>query len=1227
MSIINKITRLFKSTSSVTSPNTMGPRTQLALVMLKPGALVASQFVAQELISKLEKIQGVSSIQIICPEIFPFTPEKADAFYKKPLEGKPPALKKEIVSRMSATSENPGEAQTPVIAFIVRATVAGEKSLYEILRQPDVIGPTWPMVGAGEGNIEVDGKTIPASLEKINESLRRQVEARFGFSPTIRGNPKNAFNFIHCSDSERNAWEEISHLFNRSDLEKWGIDKKTLDAIYPTPQNPNPVSYPFFNLNGQITISQFASPPTDLALFMHAQKILDRINAQRQQTGLATYRDFSAQALEHILLDWARWYQVQNIPSQPLDKNIATLIGPSGSGKTSVAMALSQGLVNLDALSPKGQIVLYNFLLKHKLIDKLGIVSKYFIENFAGNKEEAFLKLVEGDNTLQLNWKKHLYSYLNKTTQEAAQDFQLVTLSTSREGGIEPGEESLGTRFEHLINMGSFKAVEHFSDATGNIGYGIKKEPLRTAQERNSGMILIVAGPEIARQLNSYTLYIQPATNIQEFEEATFERLKQREQTTGRKAKDRIAASVAQYKNLERLDYDFTINNPLTTEEQQKNPDPVQINRDFCALVQQAKTTLQNLSGAPQGLGSVAVDAGAFPPRAALLRNSLSGLLDKVQKTATATLFNPEGEPFKVLRAFLLECFQMNESRTIMSKKEKSDGTKPLESNMTAEQNLVESTTGHILGVVGMAKAVATLPEVNLYAAKGPGFASLCLGTEDLHRERERNNLQAINNLLAAKAVTLAYFSEFGSIKAKEYWNMLIKEKQIKPNGQISKFEGKLEAFKLPKDISEEIRIKLFNILLRAQIIKEETLLRLALLHDIGKMQEPDKLYGHDRQSAQLIADCRLLKNIPFDPANPKKVDDLKSKLEKAQAEGKSPEEIDDIEREFYAVQSDEIEANRTIFTLAIKHHHAIGGTFEGGVSTHHFGEIFRDSEVKGILEEPGCDSIGRATLLINYLAAITLLDIGGHGLLSNLRAEHYLAMRERLIATVSKTQPFSADQVAQALEKLAVAEDALKRLGAILVPNHQQGGYSIADKSHKTLEDYGAQARQDIDTALQNNVISSNDSDNIIKYFQFVALRYFPLWQLAGIEGEKSTVDNLPHMHPSAMRFISLLVNIARKVKDKIEVVVVDKNNHLVVASDQATASQKIHEILSKNIAGDVNSKITGDISTGLSISGAEQKIEIQIQMPSNNGEPAKVSIKLMELENQVLRKNGDGK
>src|SRR3989339_105044 len=263
---------------------------QRALIMVKPDAMVPGLSVkaANKLVQRLHEAHNINA-SVNAPILFMPTPEFVDRFYSEAWRTLDEGLRRELALRFISASSNPGVLQAPILAFVVEAEVpAGKKTLYDFLRDPSVVGPTWPEKAVHEGLTHED-KVITADQVKASVRYQLKLEEEGSFSPPYEIDPR--FNAIHCTATPKDADREI-------------------DLAYKMAMNWFPV----------LGVTDYAK---------EAQRIASYFGWEYNP------RHFRSDDIELLLRDW-------NSSPDGTDFKLVTITGASGSGKSTILERLDE---------------------------------------------------------------------------------------------------------------------------------------------------------------------------------------------------------------------------------------------------------------------------------------------------------------------------------------------------------------------------------------------------------------------------------------------------------------------------------------------------------------------------------------------------------------------------------------------------------------------------------------------------------------------------------------------------------------------------------------------------------------------------------------------------------------------------------------------------------------------------------------------------------------------
>jgi guanylate kinase len=365
-----------------------------------------------------------------------------------------------------------------------------------------------------------------------------------------------------------------------------------------------------------------------------------------------------------------------------------------------------------------------------------------------------------------------------------------------------------------------------------------------------------------------------------------------------------------------------------------------------------------------------------------------------------------------------------------------------------------------------------------------------------------------------------------------------------------------------------------------AESIPGEERILLAVAHDLGKMRTIEELYRHDLSSADLLRDARLLRHIDVGDSD----------------------------------------AVREIIRIAIKYHHAIGGFFEGGTSTMIFEEMFRDREVLNVISNAdGKVDKDKVKALFDRILFLTLIDVGGHGLLSNLRVENYFELRKLISDIVDRyNNPAQIVQVFRSLHHKYTP----RRLAAIAAPIDVRNKREYMDRRAGGLRAYAQHVvSPSLHEAVAGGHFSNQELTDFMAIFHRLKFHYFALCNLARDERNTESNPNI-RMNPNALKYTVILTNLLKDLSGgrqdtKLEVILADKNNNTVLGRENiAAAMQKMHEVLSVSTSRfqSFDGRILLTDQAGQALIGMEAVL-------SDNGDGTfTVRIKLNDFENQTI-------
>lgn len=1124
---------------------------QYALVFFKPDALAlgATPTGVQILMDRLQQ-KGVAA-RILAPTLF-FPNEKFVRSFYRDHAGQKWFLDY-VLKYMLATHESANFPQAPLLAVVVQGFVPKGEQLTDILRQPDVIGPTYPEEAVAKGEyqgtvakskiLEMFGENdiswkeffsnpeekrlkfkpnIEASIKSANmdenkrqrllailqpshqisevePSVRDQLVVGAGGSYTEPDGLKDRFNQVHCSDSLVAGLREISLVFDEHDLNGY-IGKKLAQRLTSAAETPLKDKDKFPLLDIIFARNQGLDEAAKLITAMY--------------TKAYSPRDFTSDDAELLLRDWARlWPEIMQwndnyAQASGLAPHIYPLVteiletGIEVPGRMDSIKSLRQLYTFVSIIGPSGAGK--STVLK-RLMKISRTVPKSRFSDFGDRQDQIWEALIRA-GYINKN------GVMQKKFKAVQGNFELgIPLNDAEKNYIfKILQEIYGNRFKVITvhtdredagGIGEKRITKEQFDAWLNQGRfaavesaygGVRYGITHTSLRRArelDGTSLMVTGPEIAKALEGEVRTIYLRPDS---EETIEERLKGREAESGRDPAERIKGAKAVYEFLNSLRGGYD------TEVITSSDDSVEQTAEIVFA------SIRSIANAPFQSLDIQIDKThrvTDGPRAQRARDLLSSLIQKVISAKDVDVSSFETIRNSIYREILdaIKLLYKEASRIAI-------GRHP----MTAEEKsaLLNFTSGHIVDVIAAAIQSGNLPAQ--FTVRSDGFGALSLPGK---RRRERANLQNIRKL--------------------------------------------------------------------AETIPEEERILLAAIHDLGKMRTIEELYRHDLNSADLLRDARLLRHI----------------------------DVGDND------------AVREIIRIAIKYHHAIGGFFEGGTSTLAIEEIFRDEEVSNVISnDDGTVNKDKVKALFDRILFLTLIDVGGHGLLSNLRVENYFNLRKLILDIVEKYN--TPDQIVQAFGGSHQKYTPM-RLAAIAAPIDVRDKREYMDRRAGGLRTYFKYVVEpSLQEAVAGGYFSNEEKTDFMAAFHRLKFHYFALCNLA--KDERNTESNPAiRMNPNALKYMVILTNLLKDFSNgrqdtKLEVILVDKNNNPVLGRENiAAAIKKMHEVLSVSAS---RFQIFNNGSIYLANQAGQALTGMEAVWDNSGNDTFTVRIKLNDFENQTI-------
>jgi len=319
--------------------------------------------------------------------------------------------------------------------------------------------------------------------------------------------------------------------------------------------------------------------------------------------------------------------------------------------------------------------------------------------------------------------------------------------------------------------------------------------------------------------------------------------------------------------------------------------------------------------------------------------------------------------------------------------------------------------------------------------------------------------------------------------------------------------------------------------------------LLLALAHDSGKPREVAQLYLHDLNSYSFITKSRFFQDFEFQALN----------------------------------EENKADVARSITEIAIKYHHIIGGIIEGGNSVEAILDMLNDPQVLAVIAPDGNTvNATKAKALFDRILFLTIIDVGAHGYLSNLRVETYFAARDMVMNTIREKNG-DLDEIFEAIGGRQ-SEWFETRMAAIAAPLDVIGGQEKMDVYTQDVSGlrstyFDEVAKPSLDEAVAAGAFTAGERSFLESNLNRVTFFYFSMCRLA--RDERNTEENIEageiKMHPSTFKYMVALTNLLYTLdQDKghqesmLGVMLLDKNNRLILGAENSErAAQEIRTVM----------------------------------------------------------------